>query len=265
MERTEKIRSIIEVTSTLFYKKRGLDNEGAEIRNAYIKNVSFETKPPYNLDEDLIHGSYCLIAKEPKITLSPSPYWNPKILYDPWEIFLTSIQFFDDHKAPLPLTTLPPEKDISEYGNKVLNSKNNIVGVGNLGMIASRIFARGGDKRAYPNITITSKIINEWNKHICPFETYENTTSNDPSGDTYYFWTHFFISLAFYILKKIPQKAREISILDNIFEIGTPTMVFVRKYIANQSTLTSHRTASILGRALGTATSMWAEYETYSL
>ena len=169
----------------------------------------------------------------------------------------------DDHNAILPKTTLPPADDILEFSNFVLQSTDkathkkqfeklmqisggNPIGASNVGFIASRLYARGGDTRAYPEIKIGIEDIVAWNVKMPYFEG--NGKTNDASGDNYYFWTHFFAASTLRLIG-----TAEANFYDKIFEYGSDIMTFVRKTFVGQPTVTAHREASMIGRNLGIA------------
>jgi hypothetical protein len=248
------------------YKKRGKD-ESFKYRQAYKRNGIEEPNLPLNSEVDIFPNFYD-VMRQRGIRYSPKldrPYWNPSKRYDPIEIFTTAIQFLDDHNEPLPATTLPPPDNVREYSNIVLSSEkkinvteqfqllldvtdNNVVGAANLGFISSRFYARGGDRRAYPELNVTPDDLVAWNNKIAQFETFNDMGTSDGPGDTYYFWTHFFVSSAYRSLDCMSG-----NIIDPAFEIGTGVMTQVRKNIAGQPTISDHREASMLGRNIGIA------------
>jgi hypothetical protein len=169
--------------------------------NAASKNVA-----PQTIEDTLIIDIYSVLnSTEPG--LSTQPYWLTGGNYHPIEAFVTCVEFFDRHVEPLPTTTLPPEQDVAWYIHQVLHSShkvsipeqlklllaisnNQILGAANIGMLASRIMARGWDTRAYPSIPVDIAQINRWNNQLYQFEVADGH-ANDAPGDTYYYWTHF--------------------------------------------------------------------------
>jgi hypothetical protein len=264
--------SAFKSSATLFYVRRSIN---CEQRKAYLINAKSTECIPLNVEEHLINGFYTEIQDRKiknNVDLS-RPYWDNHLRYVPIEIFSTSVQFTDDHNETLPRTTLPPYHDVNTYIEKIkeLNKKvnvvdqfklllditnNNIVGAANLGMMASRIYARGGDHRAYPEIDINHNDIIDWNQRVQQFETYNNKATSDGPGDNYYFWTHYFAVTAYSVLNNIESK-----ILNESFAKGTPLMVAVRKFLVGQSTMTTHSEASMLGRDLGTASLEWIKQQ----
>lgn len=198
------------------------------------------------------------------------------------EVFGTSIQFIDQHKAPLPKTTLPPSRDVEAFINAVLQNPgpvtidrqfelllditgNNIVGAANLGMLATRLMSRFSDQRAYPSINIDGKLISyktttdqeielvmrRWYQKAARFETYNDVLNrNDGSGDQYYFWTHFFAACV------ADSEKTSGKFFQEAFEKGNDVMIFVKDKIAKRGgTVSSHYEASLLGRHIGLAIS----------
>lgn len=231
-------------------------------RAAYLSNRSPEIVP-VNTEENVL-GDMIEEIRKRKIIYNSSPYWLPGKLYDPFEVFSTSIQFLNSHNEPIPLTVLPPENDIKLYISRVLNSEkrlhildqfrilldisgNNIVGAANIGLIASRFLARGQDTRAYPHINISAEDMSKWNRNIAQFEVYENDDQCDGPGDTYYFWTHLFTSLLYPISSGIAPR-----VLDSFFIRGTDVMVQLRKAVG-YPTVSKHSEPSLIGRNVGLA------------
>ena len=227
-------------------------------------NVELNLGLPVN-SELAILPDFMEVLDKNSINFKPSPYWKKEERYDPLDVFISTIQFFDRHNEPLPYTTVPPEDDVKKFVDIVLKSEHrltlseqfkhllvisngNVLGAANVGFLASRLLARGWDTRAYPNIPISTETIIEANKHFAQFES--DSKTNDASGDTYYFWTHFFATSVYSQLGCFNSK-----ILNKFFEFGTPTMKFVRKYFAGQPIVTEHFEASLLGRHVGIAIS----------
>lgn len=198
------------------------------------------------------------------ITVLSEPYWLNGTKYDMHDVFNTSIQFFDDHTAPLPETTLVPDNDIQIYIERVRQTDRkltipeqfeillditdgHIVGACHLGMAASRIMARHLDKRAYPGILVSPEAMIDWNTRVAQFEDAGQVTGDGP-GDTYYFWTHAFASLVFSLDGSLKAK-----MMDEVFKHGTDIMVLTRRHIARIPTNTSHQAASEMGRDAGLA------------
>lgn len=237
-----------------------------EVRSAYLSCPTDSPAPPLNYDDGLLLGFSQAFTQGRLVSdrrQLASPYWlKHNTPYNPVEVFLTAVQFLDDHRAPLPQTTLPPEKDVRHFCHFVLSSgpvglvqqfnklleitKGNAVGAANLGMISSRIYARSGDTRAYPGIQVKAEDVIKWNKSIANFEVYGQGAKSDALGDNYYFWTHFFAASAYRAINTNQAK-----IFSQLFNHGTEIMTLVRKHIAGQKTITDHNEASILGRNLG--------------
>ncbi len=258
--------SALNITRSLFLVKRGIRRP--ELRQAYKSGAMTLVEMPTNVEEDVL-DAFIQIVSERRVSVRDfkldEPYWISGTKYDPLEIYATAIQFSDDHKEPLALTTLPPSEDIRQYGNLIFKSDrrstlpeqfkkllditgNNVVGAANLGFVASRVYARGGDTRAYPDIPVGVEDIHCWNRRVANFETYGNLAKNDAAGDTYYFWTHFFTASVYASLK-----TQEANILSNVFSKGTEIMRFIRGSIVGQPTISEHREASIIGRNVGLA------------
>jgi hypothetical protein len=256
----EHYTSAIRAARPLFRTKIALNNFEAALQNA-----KSEQSIPVNSELAILSDFLDVLTKR-DITFQPKPYWLSEVKYDPIDVFISSIEFFDHHHEPLPRTTIPPEGDINKFVNLVLQSKEkltvseqlknlldiskgNVLGAANLGFLSSRLLARGLDTRVYPNIQISPQIMLEANKHFAQFES-DHTERNDAPGDTYYFWTQFFATSVFYQLGCFQSQA-----LDKLFSIGPPIMRLVRKYIARQPTISEHYEASLLGRDIGIAIS----------
>lgn len=222
-----------------------------------------------NVEEDVLAGMMGTIERrglaEKEIDYK-SPYWIPGARYSRLEMFGTLIQFTDFHDQRLPQTVLPPAPDVTRYINKVMSSDHplaipeqfeallditdgNAIGAANLGFIASRIMARGYDRRPYPEIVVAPENLVEWNKHIAKFEAYDGMMETDGPGDTYYFWTHFFAVAA----DKALGKGASSVIFQKVFEHGNSANQFVRRNIAGTPTQSPHQEAAILGRNMGLA------------
>lgn len=244
---------------TLFTRSQAI--EDPDYVRVYRENAQNKLAGLLNVEEDILNGFVSEIReRDIKIKDETHPYWNKNLNYSGREIFLTAVQFFDQHNEPLPQSTLPPVEDIKKYIGMVTESENkvgvvqqlrilldithnDIVGAANLGMMASRIMARGADRRAYPTLDVSPQDIREWNKKVSQFETY-NQEGNDGPGDTYYFWTHFFAAIAYVAIDNKRFKHR---ILDTMFSKGTGIMTKVR------TTISPHFEASLLGREVGLA------------
>ncbi|GEM_PF-2473804 len=229
---------------------------------------------PQNREEVLL-PEFIKIANERNLTLENAlhPYWSPDKTYDPLEMFGTLVQFADYHDGPLPSTTLPPEKDVTDYINWVMNIErkatlpqqfekllditgNKLMGAANLGLISSRIMARGLETRAYPNIHVGKNEMFAWNDKIAQFEVYGESDGNDGPGDTYYFWTHMCGALYFTTYEGVDKNA-----YDFLFEHGTEIMRFARKWIAGDLTNSQHQEATLLGRNIGLALAETAQIQ----
>lgn len=258
--------SALKVTGSLFLSKRA--RRDPEIRRVYRAMGQTRPEAPYIVEDDLLN-SFTRIVEEREIAKNEAkldgPYWLLGTKYNPLEIYISAIQFFDDHSEPLPLTTLPLSEHVQEYGDFIFKSGrkvtlpeqftkllaitgNNVVGAANLGFIASRVYARGGDTRAYPDINVGASDIMRWSRKLSNFETYGASSANDAAGDTYYFWTHFFAASVYTTLR-----TNESTALNGLFGRGTEIMRFIRGSIVGQPTVTEHREASILGRNIGLA------------
>lgn len=232
-------------------------------RDVYQSIAATEERGPLNEPENMFYDLVEIIHQRGGRLDDLSPYWLKENAYKPTEVFGTLIQVLDYHNAPLPTTTLPPERDVKKYIQTVLESdhrvtipqqleilleitKNNLVGAANLGCIANRIMARGLDSRAYPSITVQEKELRAWNEKLAQFETYNNNNKSDAPGDTYYFWTQFFSSLYINLYEGLDKH-----IYDVLFAHGREIMQYVRKTIASTPINADHYEASMLGRQCG--------------
>lgn len=237
------------------------DKDGNDPKHtAAVENSKHGLELPVNSDLTLF-ADFLRISEKACGHFSHTPYWMNDGCYHPLEVFTVTIEFLDFHKEPLPTTCLPPEEDVWKFVDYMNNSpykmtlqdqytilldlaKGNIVGAANLGFIGTRILARGRDSRAYPNVPMTADIIANASKHFAQFDS--DFLPNDAPGDTYYFWTHVFAALAYRQLNGINPK-----LLEKLYSIGTPLMVWVRKNIAGKITIGEHYVASELGRNIG--------------
>ena len=194
--------------------------------------------------------------------LTPHPYWQNTSEYRLIEVFSTTIQFSDEHRENLSKSSLPPEQDVVAYTSAILAAKSevglpeqlqialkitggNLIGAANLLFIASRIYARDLDRRAYANITPNQQDIIRWDAQLVPFQT-EGVNIYDTAGDMYYFWTQFFIA----VLSKSINKFKAAS-LRRIYQNGHQIMYTVKRKIAHQKIISEHYEASRLGWAVG--------------
>ncbi len=237
-------------------------------RRVYKGFIAHELTLPVNVEEDLLNSVMGIVDKRSLANKKIDyvvPYWNKDLKYNPFQMFGALIQYVDFHDEPLPITVLPPQKDVERYISGVLNSDktlaipeqmekllditgDNMVGAANLGFISSRLVARTYDRTAYPGIDVSPSVGNEWNRKIAQFEVYEEDAQIDGPGDTYYFWTHMFASLG---LRKLEGRTPEL--INSLFANGTQAMRFAREHIARRPTLSRHEEASLLGRNLGLA------------
>lgn len=225
----------------------------------YKGNCTVVPHVPLNTQENVSVGISAVLEKRRAELNSIQPYWLPAgNQYIPSEALNATIQFFDEHDGPLPVSVLPPQEDVCRYIESVLGSDtrltvpeqlkilieitNNLVGAVNLGFMASRIMARGADTRAYPGIQVGPNELIAWDSHVAQFEKFSEEKYDGP-GDTYYFWTHAFIAL----LGRFPG----FKSLDIASKKGTEIMVFARKYVAGTPTVSGHREASLIGRNAG--------------
>lgn len=261
MERQE-IQLLTSATFSLFQPRR--EYEKPEIACASRRNLEIKPAPPYNTEISMF-TEFVDIISDRDVTLSDTPYWIENATkYNPWEVYASSVQFFDCHNAPLPKTTLPPSEDVQLFINRVLTSDKklivsnqfdillditdgNVIGAGNIGMIGTRILARCWDSRAYPDITVTSDMISCAGQHLAAFED-----GKESLGDTYYFWTNFFATAVYNQLGDKVSNA-----FNRLFNVGTPIMRYVRQHIVHQPTVSSGCIASDLGRLMG---SMMGKY-----
>lgn len=252
----ESIQLAIPATYSLFQPRR--EYEKPEIAKASRANLDIKITPAFNTEISMLTEMAEVLAKH-KVELKSNPYWlSDNKFYDPIEIYTTSVQFFDCYNGTLPKTTLPPSKDVQEFIDKVLSSNKklsiseqfdillnitngSILGAGNVGLVGSRILARGWDTKAYPNIAVIPSTIREASNHLAPFEGCKESL-----GDTYYFWTNFFTTSAYNQLGGNISKG-----FNQLFKIGTPVMRFVRQYVVMQPTVSSGCLSSDLGRLMG--------------
>jgi hypothetical protein len=261
-----KLRTSKEVVRTLlFHRSTG---EVAEFRKTSHQSNTLITELPINREEDILY-KFVKLIDERIISFHDFDfnlqYWSRSQRYDLLDIFNTTVQFFDEHTGEIPITTLPPVRDVRTYRDRVTSSNhrltvdqqfeillditgNNPVGAANLGFIASRYFHRGADRRLYPELGLRHEDIIEWSKHLAQFEVYSTDNLMQPAGDTYYFWTHFFVALYCSIDPNFSK-----GILTSAFANGTSIMNFIRRYIAGGPPSTPHREGSIIGRNIGLA------------
>lgn len=243
--------------------------------------ASVPAREPLNREEGLFDKFLAISDKRhlKQNDHGPVQYWTDNQPYDLGEVFGTCVQFMDQHDAPLPKTTLPPAKDVESFINWVLEqndlvtvdrqfeklldlSHNNILGAGNIGMIATRYMSRFSDIRPYQGLNINGvtvtldtpdEIINnlmwEWSNKVSRFEIFTKG-KNDGTGDQYYFWTHFFAACA----------SNKDNIGGNVFQMtfarGNEIMIFVKDKLAKRGgTVSSHYEASLIGRNIGLALS----------
>jgi hypothetical protein len=269
MHPTEQLRMVSHPIGSLLRPRREYENP--EVAKAARLNANAEPKPPFNCERTMLDDLIMAISStNKKATFEPELYWRRDKDYEPLPVFAVTIEFADCHRGPIPETTLPPEKDVQVYIDRVLSSREkltvpkqmaillelsqgNVVGAANIGFWGSRLLARGWDTRAFPGIKITPETVLESVNHLAPFET-RNTEHTDSPGDTYYFWTHFYATLAYHRLGDATSK-----FLDGLFSVGTPAMRFVRKYLALQPTVSRHEEASIMGRKMGIAFSNFSD------
>ncbi len=229
--------------------------------------------------EAALPGSFISIVNDRGIAIpieNRRPYWLEDTKYRTLEVVGTSIQYFDQHGAPLPDTTIPPVEDVQSFIEAVLEepaevtvdrqfellldiTDNNIVGAANLGMIANRHLSRYGDQRAYPNLRIGGNeytvdtpeqeiydLLAKWSDHLARFEVKHDPSlyegRRDATGDSYYFWTHFFAAVMF----------GSHGIKSNAFKKGNELMIFARDYIGNRGGIVAtHSHSSKIGRDIG--------------
>jgi len=243
-------------------------NKSVDIyRPIYADIARSGTVEPLNRRNEVL-SEFIKIANEREIVLPDtrlSPYWDPDRKYKPLEVFGTLIQYVNYHKSALPITTLPPEKDVKAYIDKIMSmegkatlpqqfnalldiANNNLLGALNVGFVASRIMARGLDTRAYPGIPSGKNELYAWNNKIAQFEQDVNSEKNDGPGDTYYFWTNLFGALYFSRFEGFGKKAFRYS-----FANGTEIMLKTRECIARVPINAEHYKASNMGREIAFA------------
>lgn len=226
---------------------------------------------PIHINEEstLLPGMLDVLKRNPNISFDNSPYWQSGLQYNALEIVRTTVQFFDGNQSPLPITTIPPEKDvknyfkwiycqkhrvtISEQFEKLLEITRSLIGAANLGMLAHRHFARGSDHRVFPNIKINPNEIKFINDRLAQFEVYDNSKKSDGPGDTYYFWTQVFTALAF---SHSPNYLNHL--YKSVFEHGNSLMQ-IATHLVGTRTITSHDTAAMLGWNIGLALSNYSK------
>lgn len=201
------------------------------------------------------------LIDEKRPVLTKKTYWDSRVDYHPVDLITLCSNFFDDHRGRLPLSALPPERDVATYlqvvwsGGQRLTvdeqlryllhiSHNNLLGAVNIGLIASRAIARNADERAYPYVgsLIRKAGMEQYMKIFsCLFSQFEPSypgESYDAMGDTYYYWTTLMKTLSGVVLDGWQQKA-----VKNIFLYGPKAMRFARQYIIHSPTTTSHKSA----------------------
>lgn len=229
-----------------------------EVANASRECAKTPPTPAFTSEMFLLSGLADILAKnETRLTYEPIAYWNKKP-YHPADIYTAAVELPDCYEGPLPITALPPAKDIEEFIRFVLGSNHkltipqqfeklldisggNVLGAANLGMLGCRILARGWDDRFYPEISINPQVIFRATEHLAPFDG-----GADPLGDNYYYWTVFFATVVYGKLSGVTSK-----VIDKLFSVGAPMMKFIRRYIVGQSTLGPGLEPSKLGRLMG--------------
>lgn len=246
------------------------DWEDEQKRAAFQSCVTEEVKLPLNVEDDTFAGIMGVVEERRLAGLSidySAPYWAPDTRYERLHVLNFASEYLDKLPSsyPLPMTVLPPEKDVQSFIDRVMASNrpltapqqleialdetgNNIVGAANVKVVAARHMARGYERRAYPNIAAGPREIAEWNKHVAQFEVYGKSKDMDGPGDGYYFDTQFWTAL---VLKSLGGTRSEIH--QQISKHGPQAMRFVRTYIARRPTQTPHEEASVLGREIGLA------------
>lgn len=261
----EKSRSTVKILASLLRSPSASQND--ERRVAYRKSITDKPAIPLNIEEDILNSFLDLGNRFPHKT-HHRPYWLDKnVSYNPLDILNSTIQCFDDHDEPLTTTTIPPERDVRAFAERVMFAdkkmtvidqlkvllditEGNILAAANIGFITTRFFARGTDRRVYPGIKFNFEDMRVWNDRLAQFEVYGQDSKMHAASDTYYFWTHFFVSLACELDSRPWAKA-----INRGFSKGTDLMVFTRTHIVGKPTVTSHKEASAIGRNVGIAVS----------
>jgi hypothetical protein len=241
------------------------ERPGVIFRPIYEENARSPELMPLNVEEEILPSIVDMVhERDIAPGFSHRPYWNPAVAYNSAEVFGATVQSFDLHDAPLPVTVLPPEEDVATFIDDIKAKPHKVkvdeqlavalditgddlLGAVNLCWIATRFMARGADQRAYPNIPIDEDALRDWNGQLAQFKTYNNSGKNDGPGDTYYFWTHAFAAIAF------ANRGVQAKLAQAAFSRGTEIMAFVRKNISigNQPNITAHDPASSIGRKVG--------------
>ena len=230
-------------------------------RSFYAEIAATERTGVINARRDTVEA-FKKIAKERDIHFpnTLTPYWSPDD-YNPLELIATLAQFVDYYDNLLPKTTLPPEEDVKAYIDTVMNmegkvtlsqqfeilldiANNNFLGALNIGMIASRVMARGLDKRAYPNIPQGVDEMRAGNSKIAQFE-HAPAEKNDAPGDTYYFWTNMFGTYFFENYKGIGSR-----VYKHTIKKATQLMKTARR-LAGSPVNGDYATVSDFGREMG--------------
>lgn len=246
--------SALRTGSTLLFSRRAAQ---PEIRAQYLDNKTFERRFPQNTSQSVQSIASFVKAHKDK-------FWCQSLTHAQLaELWKLSVQFSDDHQEPIDPAVLPSEELIHEYIDRVARSEGNltvnrqfellndlsggdVVQAGILGMVASRIAARGGDYRLYPSIHVSGDTMNTWASSVAQFEDDSPNAVFDPNGDTYYFWTHFTGAVTFRTHEGILPRS-----LDSSFRYGTQVMRATRRFVAGSPTITDHMIASEYGRQAG--------------
>lgn len=251
---------------------RKFEKDTPENREVFRSGVSTEVVPSPNSEISLLDDTLGVVDRWglKDVTLDYSrPYWNPSEKYNGLEVVNVLSQYVDFYDFSLPKTVLPPQEDVKQFMDRVLESKGklsipqqldialditkeasgtpNIIGASGIAFIGSRLGARGLDQRAYPEIKIGPDELKAWNEHVAAFPD-EDSGRYDGPGDTYYFWSHFFGATSLKAIGGIRSEAYQ-----KILDKGTPLMRTVRTHIARRPTETPHEEASVLGRQIGLA------------
>lgn len=280
MRCVESVRYAYTATKSLFNDKP----EYASVRRRPIlfEIASLRPKEPLQREEGLLDKFISISCPYFRLNVNHKniQYWNNEP-YDYIDAFGTAIQFIDQHKAPLPRTSLPPKGDVEKFINTVMMSsgpvpvdkqfdillnisKGSVTGAANIGMLATRYMSRFSEFRAYPIMQIqgssvtkdmpdedVNEIMRKWSNKISRFELYtEKSGRNDGTGDQYYFWTHFFAATLF------DPKTAQGSTMQKVFNNGNEIMIFVKNRLAKRgTTVSNHFEAAQIGRQIGLALS----------
>ena len=213
---------------------------------------------------DLILGELGeVILRQPKpVSLNAACYWRPELVPNTLEVVGAVVDFVDNHQMPIPATVFPPEQHVQEFLSKMADGRGvaplprqldvalrlsggSLAGAANLCWAASRFAARGGDTRAYPNIGYVPADPQRYSRCFAPFDNQMVAGTNDPAGDTYYFWTLVYVGLA------TRHNVVSGAVGRMVTHHGAAAMRFVRDNIAHHSTTSSHLSAVMLGEAAG--------------